>query len=239
MAAVFMGVLAVAGCSPDLQETLAPLAELSRSGSDESDHRLASAQRLLAEELAPHPAIVALFSGSPQGDSTTLPWDRIPYVAVGAFKADGTLAGALPRASGATLDLLKRAAEGPEMSDFMIIPNTLSFTLGLRHTLPEGRTVSALLDVDRVFTDGVLKPLAHAAHGIAFLANRDRRVILSTHPSVVGQALETWQVPIPEPGADAVGKVTIGGTEYYIGASRSTSSGWIICAATPVNPSPP
>ncbi len=230
----------VTGCNreQDTGEFLAPLAELAQGAITEADSRIDKASKLLAGDVAAAPPIAKLLgTGSGDGtDDTKLNWDNTPYIAVGVVNPAGELLGIFPHGSNGFTDLLKKAVAGPDTGDLMIIPNTFSFTMPLRHA-PKGskQTLVTLLDVDRVLLDGVLKPVAAAAGGYAFLANRDQRVILATHPALIGQPLSKWHIPVAAPGQQVTGRVTLAGIDSYIATATSTSeNGWIVGVTVPV-----
>ncbi len=235
-----LGLTSITACSKDKDggDFLAPLAELAQGAVTEADHRIDKASRLLAGEVAAVPAIARLLgTGSDtEGEDPKLNWDNTPYIAVGVVNPAGELLGVFPHGSNGFTDLLKKAVAGPDTGDLMIIPNTFSFTMPLRHTPKDSKqTLVTLIDVDRVLLDGVLKPVASAAGGYAFLANRDQRVILATHPALVGQPLSKWHVPVAAPGQQVTGRVKLAGIDSYIATATSTSpNGWIMGVTVPV-----
>jgi hypothetical protein len=235
LAALCLGALAagLVACSKATEDPLAPLAGLARSGMSETEARVAKAHRFLADDVAPDASIQALFADpAPPEDqrATDITWGSTPYVVVGAFRTDGTLI-ALPHASEGLEALLKGAEDGPEVGDLVRIPNTFAFTLALRQPVPghEGAQLVALLDVDRTLVNDVLQPLAEAAHGFAFLADDAGNVVLTTLPALTGRALSAFSIPVPGPGKEATGTITIDGREYDVGSARSSGQhGWVV-----------
>jgi len=236
-----VSLLGLMACSKDTDpvDYLAPLARLAESARDESDARMVKALALLKDELASVPKIAQLLTPGAEGEvePVAISWGKTPFMAVAVSRADGASPVVFPRGSDAFTAILVAAADGPELGDLQIVPNTFSFTLGMRH-LPEnggGTRLSALLDVDRVLMGGVLKPAASAAGGYAFLANRDDRVILSTLPLLMGQTLAKYGLPIAAAGNHAVGQATVGKVDYYVATAKSaTANGWTIGVLVPV-----
>jgi hypothetical protein len=229
LAALCLGALAAAGlaaCSKASEDALAPMARMARSGLTETEGRVTKAHQFLADQVAPDASIQALFAVPPPPEdkrATDITWGSTPFVAVGAFGADGALIAALPHAGSGLDDLMKQAVAGPEVGDLVRIPNTFAFTLPLRQPVPghEGAQLVALLDVDRTLVTGVLQPLADAAHGFAFLADDAGNTVLSTLPAILGRALSAFAIPAPEPGKEATGTVTIDGRKYDVATARS------------------
>jgi len=237
----------LAACSKATEDPLAPLAHLARSGMAETEARVAKAHRFLADDVAPDASIQALFADPPPPEdkrATDITWGSTPYVAVGAFRADGGLI-ALPHAGEELEALLRKAADGPDVGDLVRIPNTFAFTLALRQPVPghEGAQLVALLDVDRTLVNDVLQPLAEAAHGFAFLADGAGNVVLTTLPALTGRALSAFSIPLPEPGKEATATVTIDGRKYDVAAARSSGAHhWAVgigVADVPSAPEPP
>ncbi len=224
------------GCSgPDEKESLAPLAHLARSAADESARQVASAHAFLINEIAAHPGIGAVLAGEDSTRAKAMPWENTPYIAVGVHDANGASLAVLPSGGEGVKNMLTNAATGPETGDLTLITNAFSFTLPMRYTRPEGGTISALVDVDRILTDEVLRPASQAAHGLAFLANKDARILLATHPSLTGKPLDTWKIPVPNPTGEAVGRITMGETEYFVAtAVVNNGNGWLVGVITPV-----
>lgn len=246
--ALFLILLAVTlapGCSrPD---PLAPLADLARSGVTEAESRVDKAHAFLGSDVLPHPEVTGLFEGKPPVDpeKSEITWGSTPYIAVGAFDAQGHLIAALPRASEALDGLLEAAAKGPEIGDLMVIPNTFAFTLPLRQPVKDhpGAALSALVDVDKVLVQGVLNPVAEAAHGFAFLADGRHDVVLTTLPALTGRSLSHWSIPVPEAGKQATATVTIDGRSYDVATATAKGvNGWTlgvgVGAAPPGPPAP-
>jgi len=219
------------GCSqPD---PLAPLADLARSGVAEAESRVDKAHAFLGTDVLSHPEVTGLFEGRPPVDpeKSEITWGSTPYIAVGAFDAQGHLLMAMPRAGEDLAALLETAARGPDIGDLTRIPNTFAFTVGMRQLVPDhpGAYVSALLDVDDVLVDGVLYPVAEAAHGFAFLADGDHNVVLTTLPALTGRALAAWSIPVPGPGRQATATVTIDGRRYDVAAAGAKGPyGWVL-----------
>jgi hypothetical protein len=231
---VLAGVTLMA-CTPDTQTMLSPLAEMARGAVTEADARVLKAHRLLADEVAALPQVARWWQPDAGADQA-VDWGQTPFVAVGVVDAGGQLKAAFPRAAEGFGTLLAEAADGPEVGDLRIVPNTFTFTLGLRHTPADagGTRVTALLDVDTVLLDGVVKPVAKAAGGYAFLANRDQRVILANNTNLIGQAMDTLGLPLPAPGAEAVGTVTLAERAYYVACAASTgANGWVLGVLVP------
>ena len=228
---LFLALLLTA-CAPELDKFLQPLAEVARSAVDESDARINRAYGFLKHDVAPLPHMARAAAGEKvSGEGLT--WDSTPFIAVGVTDTGGKLMGAFPRAGDGIADLLTELAQGPELGDLTIIPNTFTFTLGLNAPLENG-TVTALLDVEQVLLRDVLHPAAATAGGFAFLANHDRRVILSTRSSLAGSALKTWNIPAPNPGEERVANITVDGDSYHVAtAASSQGNGWIIGVAAP------
>lgn len=230
VAALLAATLAT-GCGKS--DPLAPMAALARSGVAEAEARVQKAHAFLKDEVLPHPEVAGLFRGEPPvaQEKSEITWGATPYIAVGAFDAQGHLIAALPHASEALDGLLEAAAKGPEVGDLQVIPNTFAFTLGMRQPVPDapGAALSALLDVDRVLVQGVLNPVAEAAHGFAFLADGRHDVVLTTLPALAGRALSHWSIPVPEAGKDATATVTIDGRAYDLATSTAGSgNGWTL-----------
>jgi hypothetical protein len=229
LAALCLGALAASSlvaCSTAAEDPLAPLAGMARSGMAETEGRVTKAHRFLADDLAPDKSIQALYAEPPPPEDQRAPditWGSTPFVLVGAFRADGTLIAALPHAGEGLKDLLKQAAAGPEVGDLVRIPNTFAFTLALRQPVPghDGAQLVALLDVDRILVNDVLQPLAEAAHGFAFLADGAGDTVLTTLPALTGRALSAFSIPLPEPGHEATGTVTIDERKYDVATARS------------------
>jgi hypothetical protein len=230
--ALLLGLLAaLAACSQT--DPLAPLADLARSGVAEAEGRVDKAHAFLGSDVLPHPEVTGLFEGKPPvpQEKSEITWGSTPYIAVAAYDAEGRLIAALPRAGEALDGLLKAAAQGPEVGDLVVIPNTFAFTLGLRQPVPDhpGAALSALLDVDKVLVQGVLNPVAEAAHGFAFLADGRHDVVLTTLPALTGRALSRWSIPVPEAGKQATATVTIDGRAYDIAtATGKGPNGWTL-----------
>jgi len=243
LAAFFVGALAMglAACSKAVEDPLSPLARMARSGMAETEARIAKAHRFLADEVAPDASIQALFADPVPPEeqrATDITWGSTPYVVVGAFRADGTLI-ALPHAGDGLEALLKAAADGPDVGDLVRIPNTFAFTLALRQPVPghEGAQLVALLDVDRTVVNDVLQPLAEAAHGFAFVADGAGNVVLTTLPALTGRALSAFSVPLPEPGHEATGTVTIAERQYDVGTARSSGvHHWVVGIGVAASP---
>jgi len=238
-------------CSHERGPDLRPLEQLATSGAGEVDNRLQKAKDLLRDELLPHPRIATLFGTLPTapGNSPSatpeedIPWSRMPFIAVGVLGVDGALAAALPRASDTVGALLLEAGRTPASSDtgngdLQMIPNTSVFTLGIWAASPGGGRLSALLDVDDAFTAGVLTPLARAAHGLAFLADRNGHVVLASHPSLVAVPLERLGIPLPDAAPKSIAGVDIGGVLYHVAVARAATNGWIVGVATPDTAAP-
>lgn len=244
LALLCLGTLAVGlgACSKAADDPLAPLARMARSGMTEVEARVAKAHRFLADDVAPYASIQALFDDPPPPEAsqaTDITWGSTPYVVVGAFRADGTLI-ALPHAGEGLEGLLKAAEDGPEVGDLVRIPNTFAFTLALRQPVPghEGGQLVALLDVDRTLVNDVLQPLAEAAHGFAFLADGAGNVVLTTLPALTGRALSAFSLPVPAPGKEATGTVTIDGREYDVASARSSGlHRWVVGIGVAAAPS--
>ncbi|MBI5136956.1 MAG: hypothetical protein HZA24_06405 [Nitrospirae bacterium] len=227
--------LTLTACAPDTEKLLAPLAEMARGAVTETDARVDKAHRLLVDEVAALPQVARGWR-SDAGADQPVDWGQTPYVAVGVVDAGGVLKAAFPRAAEGFGTLLAEAADGPEVGDLHIVPNTFTFTVGLRHTPADGGgvRVTALLDVDAVLLDGVVKPVAKAAGGYAFLANRDHRVILANNTKLIGQSMDKLGLPLPAPGADAVGEVTVGDRAYYVACAASAgANGWVLGVLVP------
>jgi hypothetical protein len=212
-------------CSKATEDPLAPMARLARSGMTETEAKVTKAHQFLADQVAPDASIQALFANPPppeDSQATDITWGSTPYVAVGALRADGTLI-ALPHASKELQDILRKAADGPEVGDLVRIPNTFAFTLALRQPVAgrAGAQLVALLDVDRNLVTDVLQPLAEAAHGFAFLADGAGNVVLTTLPALTGRALSAFRIPVPEPGREATGTVSIDTRRYDVATARS------------------
>lgn len=233
-AALATTLLFTTACSGKLEEALAPLSSLTRSAADEIERRVEIADEMLREEVMTHEEVVAVFAGGAPPAPSTIVWENTPFIAVGIMRDRLEVSAALPRASEAFQELMLQARS--RSGRFTIIPNTVSFTLPLWRERPEGGALAGLVDVDRVFTDGVLRPLATSAHGMAFMTNRDGMIILASHPSVTGRHVSHWKIPVPGPGkTGAVGKATIDGTDYWVATEAvSGHPGWLVGAATPV-----
>lgn len=251
LALLCLGALAAAAlgaCSKAAEDPLAPMARLARSGMTETEARVTKAHQFLADQLAPDPSIQALFAEPPPPEASQardITWGSTPYVAVGAFGKDGNLISALPHVGAGLEDLLKQAAQGPEVGDLVRIPNTFAFTLALRQPVAghEGAQLVALLDVDRTLVHDVLQPLADAAHGFAFLADGAGNTVLTTLPALTGRALSAFALPVPEPGHEATGTVTIEDRRYDVATARSAGlHRWVVgigVAAEPSGGAPP
>jgi hypothetical protein len=231
LAAALLAAALAGACSKS--DPLAPMAALARSGVAEAEARVQKAHDFLKDQVLPHPEVMGLFEGKPAvaPEKSEITWGSTPYIAVGAFDAQGQQIAALPRAADALDDLLAQAAKGPEVGDLMVIPNTFAFTLPMRQPVPghPGANLSALLDVDRVLVQGVLNPVAEAAHGFAFLADGRHDVVLTTLPALTGRALSHWKIPVPEAGRDATATVTIGGRAYDVAtATAQGGNGWTL-----------
>jgi hypothetical protein len=234
LAALFLGLLAVTGaCSKATEDPLAPMARMARSGMTEIEARVTKAHQFLADQVAADKSIQALFADPPPPEDKRAPditWGSTPYVVVGAFRTDGTLI-ALPHAADALEDLMKQSLKGPEVGDLVRIPNTFAFTVAVRQPVPghEGAKLVALLDVDRVLVNDVLQPLAEAAHGFAFLADGEGNTVLTTLPAITGRALSAFQIPLPDPGKEATGTVTIESRRYDVATARSAGlHRWVV-----------
>jgi len=233
--------LGLSGCNkePDQEAYLSPVARVAESARDEADSRINKALTLLKGEVASLSQIDRLLKSAPQDGEKkpSIDWSDTPFVAVAVVKADGSSPAVFPRGAAAFTEMLVEVADGPDLGDLRIIPNTFSFTLGLRHVPAEssGARLSALVDVDRVLVSGVLKPAAAAVGGYAFLANRDDRVILSTLPMLMGQALSKYGLPVAVAGGNAVAQVTVGKADYYVGTAKSmTANSWTLGVLVPV-----
>jgi len=221
-----------AGCSRE--DPLAPLADMARGAMAEAEQRIERARAFLGDDVMPHPEVAGLYAATPPpkpDPAQAITWSSTPYIAVGAFDAQGHLLMAMPRAGEDLAALLETAARGPDIGDLTRIPNTFAFTVGMRQLVPDhpGAYVSALLDVDDVLVDGVLYPVAEAAHGFAFLADGDHNVVLTTLPALTGRALAAWSIPVPGPGRQATATVTIDGRRYDVAAAGAKGPyGWVL-----------
>jgi len=230
-----MALLVTTGCNRTASVDLSPLADMARSGAMEITKRVNQSHAFLASDVLPHPEVEAAFTGIAPPEGATVPWQTTPYIAAAVFGADGEVKQVLPRASDAFADMLKEAAGAePPVGDLVIVPNTTAFTLGMHVERPAGGRLAALLDVDRVILDGVLVPLARGAHGVAFLANHEGRILLSIHPSLAAVPLERLGLRLPEPGKAVTGQAEIAGEPHYVGLARGGApNGWIVGVATP------
>lgn len=230
--------LLLSGCSgPDEKESLAPLAHLARSAADECASRVTRARVFLEEEIALHPGIGQVLAGEGVDRARAIPWENTPYIAVGVHGQKGDMLAVLPSGGEGVKSMLAQAATGPETGELTLIANAFSFTLPMRHALPGQGTISALVDVDRVLTADVLRPASQAAHGLAFLANKDGRIALATHRSMTGKDVSTWDIPVPSenPAGEATGRITMGETEYFVAtAVVNNGHGWLVGILTPV-----
>ncbi len=234
-------MVTLTGCNRETDGILKALTGMSREAVTEVDARIDKAHDLLASDVAKVPQISRLLGVQTDAADISLSWDNSPYIAVGVVGSEegseGKVLALYPRASDGIAQLLVAAGKGPEVGDLTIIPNTFSFTLPMHYAPPGAPArLTALIDVDKVLLNGVLKPVAAAAKGYAFLANRDRMVILSTHPTLLGQPLSKWSIPVPESGGEATGKTALAGIDYYVASAASKSAnGWIVGVAVPVS----
>jgi hypothetical protein len=231
-------LLGLTACNKEVpqEQFLAPLAGLASAAITEIDERIDKAASLLKEDVAVLPQIARHLGGDAEAEDTPVDWGGTPYMAVAVSDADGKPLVVFPRAADAFTELLVAAANGPDIGDLTIVPNTFTFTVGLSHR-PEGtdNRLSALIEVDRILLKEVLLPTAGSAGGYAFLANGDQRVIMTTLPSLMGQDTDKWSMPVAVAGQAAVGEITVSGRVYYVATAKSPSAnGWMAGVLVPV-----
>jgi len=218
------------------EQFLAPLAALASAAIAETDTRINKAATLLKDEVAVLPQVARHLGIETEAEDAPVDWGGTPYMAVAVSDAGGKPVALFPRGSDSFAELLVAAANGPAIGDLTIVPNTFTFTVGLSHQ-PEGtdHRLSALVEVDRVLLKEVLKPTAGSAGGYAFLANGDQRVIVTTLPTLMGQAMNKWSIPVAAAGQTAVGEITVSGVGYYVATATSPSAnGWTVGVLVPV-----